>query len=62
LGWAIVLPGAIFAFLTLSSDTYLPSGGFAIVFLGGFVLAMVAALILRRLKGMAATSSQASKE
>lgn len=57
IGWTIVLPGAIFAFLTLSSDTYLPSSGFAIVFLGGFVLAMVAALILRRLKGVLTPSN-----
>ena len=57
IGWAIVLPGAIFAILTLRSDTYLPSLGFLVMFLGGFVLVMVAALVLRRLKGILAPSN-----
>lgn len=50
IGWAIVLPGAILAFMTLSSDTYLPSSGFGVVFLGGFLLVIVAAVIVRRLQ------------
>ena len=49
-GWTIVLPGAIFAYLTLAADTYLPSIAFAVVFLGGFLLTMVGALVRRRLK------------